>query len=163
MNSKKKQTQAFQAYLLENKDAHYRFIYSYTRHAEDAMDVIQDSIVKALKAFEKQQFPESLNSWFYKIMVNTALDYLRKNKKIVIYDPDDFEKILESEDTYMNFDLQSAIETLPTELKMIIMLRYFEDFKISDIAQILQQNENTIKTRLYRGLKLLKIELQEEV
>ena len=163
MNLKKKEIQAFQAYLLDNKEAHYRFVYTYTRHAEDAMDVIQDSIVKALRAFEKKQFPDALNSWFYKIMVNTAQDYLRKNKKIVFYDQEDFEKMLESEDQYTDFDLQNALDQLPTELRMIVMLRYFEDFKISDIAHILQQNENTIKTRLYRALKLLKIELQEEV
>jgi len=125
--------------------------------------VIQDSIVKALKAFEKNMFPDSLNSWFYRIMINTALDYMRKTKKIVYYEQEDFEKLLETEDNYTDFDLQSAVEKLPTEIRLIIMLRYFEDFKISDIAQILQENENTVKTRLYRGLKLLRIELQEDV
>jgi len=163
MNSKKIQIQAFQAYLLENKDAHYRFIYQYMRSAEDALDVIQDSIVKALRAFDKKMFPDSLNSWFYRIMVNTALDAIRKNKRTVSCELEDFETMMETEDQYKDFDLHEALDKLPIEIKAIITLRYFEDFKISDIATILQENENTVKTRLYRGLKLLKIELEEDV
>ena len=163
MNSKKIQIQAFQAYLLENKDAHYRFIYQYMRSAEDALDVIQDSIVKALRAFDKKMFPDALNSWFYRIMVNTALDAIRKNKRTVSCELEDFETMMETEDQYKDFDLHEALDKLPIEIKAIITLRYFEDFKISDIATILQENENTVKTRLYRGLKLLKIELEEDI
>lgn len=162
MNNKKQMIQQLQAYLIENKSAHYRLVYSYTKHSEDAFDVIQESIEKALKAIHKSAFPESMNAWFYRILVNTSLDYLRKNKRYISYEPEAFENMVETQDQYADFDLHDALETLPAEIKTIVILRYFEDLKIADIAKILDENENTIKTRLYRGLKLLKIELKEE-
>lgn len=163
MNSKKQVLKLLQAYLIENKMAHYRFVFSYTKHTEDAYDVIQESIEKALKAINKNVFPDSLNAWFYRILVNTSLDYLRKNKRLIQYEPEVLNNMFESQDQYTDFDLQDAIEKLPSEIKTIVILRYFEDMKISDIARILEENENTVKTRLYKGLKLLKIELEDEV
>jgi len=163
MNSKKQVLKLLQAYLIENKTAHYRFVFSYTKHAEDAYDVIQESIEKALKAINKSVFPDSLNAWFYRILVNTSLDYLRKNKRLIHFEPEVLNNMFESQDQYTDFDLQEAMEKLPSEIKTIVILRYFEDMKISDIAKILEKNENTVKTRLYKGLKLLKIELEDEI
>ena len=65
-------------------------------------------------------------------------------------------------DTYEDIDLQEALERLPEKYRIVVILRYFEDMKIGDIAQVLNENENTIKTRLYNGLSKLKIELIEE-
>jgi RNA polymerase sigma-70 factor (ECF subfamily) len=70
--------------------------------------------------------------------------------------------LLESEDQYKHFDLETAMEKLPTVYKTIIVLRFFEDLKIADIAGILDENVNTVKTRLYKGLELLKIEMKED-
>lgn len=64
-------------------------------------------------------------------------------------------------DEYTNMDLKKAIESLPNSYRAIIMLRFFEDMKIDEIANVLEENVNTIKTRLYKALKLLKIELEE--
>ncbi len=161
MNKKKQMVQQFQDYLGTQKNAHFRLVYSYTKNQEDAWDIVHESIVKALKSMEKHQYPDTINSWFYKILVNTSLDFLRKNKKFVHYDQEAIENTLETVDHYIDFDLQDALDKLPTDIKTIIILRYFEDMKIVDIAKVLEENENTLKTKLYRGLKLLRIELQE--
>ena len=150
-----------QTYLLEKKEAHYRMAYSYTRNKEDALDVLQDSIEKALRSLQKNGSPNHLNSWFYRILINTAIDYTRKKKRSAIMDPDEFEYLLQSEDHYKNFDLETALEKLPPDYKVIIVLRYFEEMKLQEIAEILGENVNTVKTRLYRGLKFLRIELKE--
>lgn len=147
-----------QKYLIEKKEAHYRMAFNYTKNKEDALDVIQDSIEKALKSKAPTQ---NINSWFYKILINTAIDHLRKNKKSSALDINDFEHLLESEDNYTNFDLSSAMEKLPPSYKTIVVLRYFEDMKISTIADTLGENISTIKSRLYRALEFLRIELEE--
>lgn len=162
MNKKKQMVQQFQTYISTNRNAHFRLAYSYSRHQEDAWDIVHESIVKALKAIDKSKYPEALNSWFYRILVNTSLDFLRRNKKFVQYDQESIENKLETVDQYVDFDLQDALDKLPTEIKTIIVLRYFEDMKITDIAKVLDENENTLKTKLYKGLKLLRIELQED-
>lgn len=58
--------------------------------------------------------------------------------------------------------MKRALFELPDEERIIVELKYFEDMKLDDIATILNENVNTIKTRLYRSLKKLRIRLEEE-
>lgn len=163
MDKKRKMINELQTYIQENRNAHYRLAYSYTKHAEDAWDIVQESIEKAIRSIQKSNFPESLNNWFYRILINTSLDYLRRNKRFVLTESVILENMIEHEDHYENVDLEKAMDHIPTEIRTIINLRYFEDLKISDIAIMLEQNENTIKTKLYRGLRLLRLELKEDL
>ena len=66
------------------------------------------------------------------------------------------------EDHYENIDLKRALDQMNPQDKAVIELRYFEDMKIEDIAKVLDENVNTVKSRLYRGLKKLRLELTDE-
>ncbi|ETJ29097.1 RNA polymerase sigma factor SigV, partial [human gut metagenome] len=57
--------------------------------------------------------------------------------------------------------LQKALDNLPSNYRTIIILRYFEDLKIDEIAEILNENINTIKSRLYKSLKILRIKMND--
>lgn len=126
------------------------------------MDIIQESIYKALAAVETLENEAYLKTWFYRILVNTSLGYLRKSGRIS-YVKDTILDINADmkEDTYTDIDLEKALDKLPHEYRSIITLRYFEDLKLEDIAKILEENLNTVKTRLYAGLKKLRIEIEE--
>ena len=87
---------------------------------------------------------------------------MRKNKKYVAITEDLQDEYAIGYDTYEDIDLQGALERLPEKYRVVIILRYFEDMKIADIAHVLNEKENTVKTRLYNGLSKLKIELIEE-
>lgn len=159
--TKIKKYKLLEDYILNNKESHYRTAYSYVKNKEDALDVVQESIYKALSAIEGLEHIEFLKTWFYRILINTSIDHSRKAKKVTYVD----DTILNNhadvkEDTYEDFDLQDALDKLPDEYKSIITLRYFEDLKLEEIAEILQQNLNTVKTRLYAGLKRLRIEIE---
>ena len=65
------------------------------------------------------------------------------------------------EDHYENIDLKRALDQMNPQDKAVIELRYFEDMKIEDIAKVLDENVNTVKSRLYRGLKKLRLELTD--
>lgn len=158
---KKEQYKVIENYIVQNKEAHYRVAFSYVKNKEDALDVIQESIYKALRSVGKLENSQYIKTWFYRILINTALDFIRKNKRISYVDDIDLNSNIK-DDTYKNFDLQNALDNLPTKYKTVIILRYFEDLKITDIADILEENVNTIKTRLYSGLKKLRIELNDE-
>ncbi len=67
-----------------------------------------------------------------------------------------------SEDIYTDIDLKRALETLPDQDRMIVELKYFEDMKLEDIAAIMDENINTVKSRLYRSLQKLKIRLEDD-
>ena len=64
-------------------------------------------------------------------------------------------------DNYENFDLMESLDNLPDIYRSIIILRYFEDLKLQDIADILNENLSTVKTRLYTGLERLRIVLND--
>ena len=149
-------------FIINQREACYRLAYSYVHNKEDALDIIQDSICKALSKEKGLENPEAVKSWFYRIVVNTALDFLRKNKRYVYVEDDVLEVVSPSaEDHYEDIDLKAAIEKLPTLSKTVIILRYYEDMKIEDIARIMNENVNTTKTRLYASLKKLKLSLDE--
>jgi RNA polymerase sigma-70 factor, ECF subfamily len=107
--------------------------------------------------------PGYLKTWFYKILVNTSIDLLRKRKKLVAIDDEALSSFDPSAaDHYEDIDLQKALEDLPVQYRNVVVLRFFEDLKIEEIAVILDDNVNTIKTRLYKALKMLRIQLNDE-
>lgn len=143
-------------YIIQNKNKHYRIAYSYVKNTEDALDIVQESIYKAFASINSLKKCSSMNSWFCRIVVNTLLDFLRKQKKLVFSDNEDFiSQDTEEMNINPNIDLHNALDNLPDKYRKVIVLRFFEDLKIREIAEILSENTNTIKTRLYKSLELL--------
>ena len=149
-------------YIISNKEKYYRVAYSYVKNADDALDIMQESIYKAVANIDSLQDINYINTWFYRIIVNTSIDFLRKQKKVIPVDNEVLASFVsETNDEYENFDLQKAMDDLPEKYKSVVVLRYFEDLKIEEIAEILNENTNTIKTRLYKTLKLLRIKMDD--
>jgi len=149
-------------YAVKHKENFYRLAYSYVKNADDALDIVQESVYKAISSMDSLKNPDYLKTWFYKIVVNTSLDFLRRQKRNVAVG----EEILGSfdfgaVDSYGDFDLQRALDNLPEKYRTIVVLRYFEDLKIDEIAEILNENVNTVKTRLYKSLEILRVKLSE--
>ncbi|NMS90120.1 sigma-70 family RNA polymerase sigma factor [Clostridioides difficile] len=148
-------------YIIDNKDSFYRIAYSYTKNEEDALDVVQEAMYKALYSVENIKEVNYIKTWFYKILVRTSIDFIRKNRKYNnMTDIDHIDETGEY-DKYTDLDLKRALEELPIEYKSIIILRFFEDLKIEEVAIILDENVNTVKTRLYTALKKLKLKIEE--
>lgn len=144
--------------ILDNYEGMYRLAYTYVRNEQDAMDIVQESVYKAIKNSYKIKQEEFVKTWLWRIVMNTAVDFLRKRQKEV-----SMEELIEasSEDRYEDFDTLEALKVLDEKEKAVIVLRFFEDRKISEIAKVLEENVNTVKTILYRSLKKLKIKLEE--
>ncbi len=150
-------------FITQHKENLYRLAYSYVKNRDDALDIVQDSIQKAFVSLERLKNTESMKSWIYRIIVNTALDYLRKQKKIQVVDVESLDVYrLANDDVYQNIDLETALDNLPVMYRTVIVLRYFEDLKIEEIAEVLQENLNTVKTRLYKALQLLRIDMNDK-
>ena len=145
--------------LTENYERYYRLAYSYMRNENDALDVVQESAYRAIRDCRKVRNKDYLSTWIYRIVVNTALDMLRRKKK---------ENITEElpeipvEDQYQDLELRTVLNQLDDKSRTIILLRYFEDLKLEDIADTVGDNLNTVKARLYRSLKKLRLNLEAE-
>ena len=136
--------------LLENYDKYYRLAYSYMKSEHDALDVVQESAYKAIRDCGKVKERRYLSTWLYRIVVNTALDALRRQGR-------------ESwQPSYEGIELREILDRLDEKEKTVVVLRYFHDLKLEDIGEILGENVNTVKARLYRTLKKMRLELEPE-
>ena len=149
-------------YILENQDRFYRVAYSYTRHQEDALDAVQSAICKALEAHENIKNADAIKTWFYKILINECLTVLKKRGKVVlIADAAKQEEAYYEKGYEQGGDIEQELEKLEMDIQVIIKLRFFEEMSLKEISSITGFNLNTVKTKLYRGLKLLKENIQE--
>lgn len=146
-------------YVTKEQNALYRLAYSYTKNESDALDVVQDAIYKALKNADSLKEPQYIKTWFYRILTNTAIDYLRKNQKYQLTD-DETQFEAADRDNYQELDLDILFQVLSPQQRLIIVMRYFEDMRLNDIAEILGENLNTVKSRLYGALKKLRVTLE---
>lgn len=150
----------FEDYIINNNELFYRLAYSYVKNTDDALDVVQESIYKAFSSIDSLKDYSYIKTWFYRIIVNTSLDLLRKRKREVVTDEEYiFDENNGECDKYHDIDLKNALDDLPEKYRSIIILRYFEDLKIEEISKVLNENINTVKTRLYKGLKILRISM----
>ena len=150
-------------YILDNQERFYRLAYSYTRNQEDALDAVQNAVCKALEAYESIRRAEAIKTWFYRILINECLRILRKRKKDAdTIDVDDLDTVYQ-EKAYEEGDVTAQLEKLEPDVQEIIRLRFFEELSLKEISSITGYNINTVKTKLYRGLKLLKETMQEEM
>ena len=74
-------------YILDNQEKMYRLAYSYVQNKENALDVVQNAICTALEKCDSIRNPEALRTWIYRVVVNEALQLLRKGKREISWDP----------------------------------------------------------------------------
>ena len=144
--------------LIDQYERFYRLAYSYVHNEADALDVVQESACKAIIQCKKLKDTTKLLPWLCRIVVNTSLDLLRNQIK---EQPAEELPEAAAEDKYEELDLKKALNRLEPENRTVIILRYFEDMKIEDIALVVDENVNTVKARLYRSLKKLRIQLDD--
>lgn len=149
------------AYIVENQNKFYRLAYSYVRNREDALDVVQNAVCKALENYGGIRNEGAVNTWFYRILVNESLLFIKERKRMTLGETDQEEAHYEEKGFEIQDDLYDSINRLDGDTQTIIKLRFFEELSLKEIAQITEMNLNTVKARLYRGLRQLKVNIQE--
>lgn len=143
--------------LMEHYEKYYRFAFGYVKNQEDALDIIQDSAYKIIKNQGKLRNRKQIESWIYSIIRNTALDFLKKKKREfpmedeVLYEMAGTQEMDTSDESF--YDL---VRCLNEEEYTVVTLRYVEDRKLEEIADISGEKVNTVKSRLYRALGKLR-------
>ena len=165
IGGKKKKTneQVIEEIILEQYNQYYRLAMSYVKAEADAFDIVQNGVYKALRSSHTLKQQEYAKTWVYRIILNEIFAFLRKPRH------DSYEFLQETkgyeeasiEDNYEDIDLQKALDTLSEEEKAIVIMKYFEDKKLEEIADVLEENLSTVKSKLYRSMKKLKIHLEQ--
>lgn len=151
-------------YVKENQEKLYRIAFSYSKDEDASLDIVQEAIAKALKNINKLKEEKYLKTWFYRILINECLQDIKKKKRITTCELQEIENQIQWNDNINadGIDIYKHIQNLNEKLRTVIILRFFEDMKIEEIARITKTNQNTVKSRLYKGLKELKKLIEKE-
>ena len=155
---------AFYELINERKGHLYRTAFTYVKNKEDALDIVSETVYKAYLSIKKLKEPRFFNTWLTRILINCSLDYIRKNKKIVSFE--DYTRVdegMEDSNKEEVIDLHNALGQLNESCKTIVVLKYFQDLTLAEVAEVLQCPIGTIKTNLHKALTQLRINLKEEV
>ena len=158
----------------------FNIAYRMLGNTEDAADATQDAMIKVYKSMHSFKGNSNFSTWLYRIVTNTCLDELRKRKKdkVFSYDknidtkegelereiPDTSnitEEIVERKEGLQ--DLARAINDLPEQHRIVIVLRDVKGFSYEEIAEILDCSQGTIKSRISRARIALKENLQKNM
>jgi len=134
----------------------YRFAYSYTKNSNDALDIVQESVYKALKYSNALKEQDKVKTWLFTIIRNTSMTFFKKRNKeeplSVVKEKSKAEKISKAERIY----LKDLVQSLDEASQELIKLRFYEDLQFNEMAKVLSVNINTVKTRFYKVLEEVK-------
>lgn len=141
----------------------YRYILRIVNNPDDALDLTQDTFVKAFLHLNTWQPQALFRTWLFRIATNTTTDYLRRNKlwsytpfdeSIYMHDNEnDIERQLDSAALYK--EMTVLIQKLPLLFREALLLREMEGMSYTEIAQALDINEGTVKSRISRARQSL--------
>lgn len=170
---KNKETDAFTTEALSHLDAMYAVACRLTRNPTEAEDLVQDSMVKAIRAREQFQPGTNLKAWMFRILTNTFINkYRRGGLERAIFDGPDADPLADgwvSASTMRQLrdpeqlalmpivegEVRRALDALPAEFRLAVILCDVEEFSYEEIADIMQCPIGTVMSRLHRGRKLL--------
>ena len=138
----------------------YKIAYMYVKNEQGALDIVGDTVYRAYLNIKKLKSCEYFDTWLVRIVTNAAMDYLKKNKVTV---PLDCLNIGEPFADASTIELYGLVDTLEPKQKTVIILKYFEKYKISEISNIMGCNESSVKNYLHKALTKLRLELKEEI
>ena len=169
---------AFEREALPHADALYRTALRMTKNESDAEDLVQEAFTKAYRFWDKFEPGSNCRAWLFKIMTNIFINEYRSKARtpvsVNVDDIDDnylygqlaqtgpeegpeqkfFAKVFDS-------DVRRAIDELPDDFRLVVVLSFLEGFAYQEIAEIADLQLGTVKSRLHRGRKLLQKKLYD--
>jgi len=173
-----RQKERFEKEAMVHIDSLFRTALRMTKNEGDADDLVQEAFLKAWRFWDKFQEGSNCRAWLFKIMTNIFINNYRAKawtpQTIDLEDVDDdflfgqLSALGPSDDPEKHFfnkvfddDVKKAIEELPEDFRLVVVLSFLEGFSYQEIADIVNLNIGTVKSRLHRGRKLLQKSLWE--
>lgn len=150
---------------------------SFKNNADDAQDIYQEVFLRVFKGLKNFQFKSEISTWIYRITHNVCITYYQTRKRNN-YESIDREINSKTEETFadgiVNSDhpekridnwhlrelINSAIENLPSQQKFAFTLKFVQEYKIKEIAEIMNCNEGTIKRYLFTASQKMRNKLK---
>jgi len=155
-------------------EAYYRRTFAVTynilRNRESAEDITQDAFIKAFNRIHQLKDSSKFGAWLAVIASNLARNHLKREKKVVYRDqlPEDYSQT-EKNDTESEAlrtleveQVRRAIRNLSADHYQVIVLQFYHDLKVDEIADLLKISPGTVKSRLFRARQKLAMELERD-
>ena len=161
-------TRAFQAVVEGHQRLVSHIVFRMISNETDREDMCQDVFMKVYQNLPDFNFESKLSTWIAKIAYNTCINFLEKKKTLLV---DDFSSEGESFDTFSTNDtlpdesaekndlsilLHSEISRMPVHFRTILTLYHLDEMSYSEISEVMQLPEGTVKSYLFRARKLLR-------
>ncbi|MCG7334477.1 sigma-70 family RNA polymerase sigma factor [Sporosarcina sp. ACRSM] len=142
--------------LAQHEATLYRTAYAYLKNEHDAVEAVQELTYRALKKIHSVKEPTYIATWLVRVLINICLDMRKKQEKFIYNQEVDI-----ASNDHQPFEMADIIASLPKEQQELIYLKYFQDMKNRDIAQLKQIPEGTVKSRLHTTLRRLRVLIEK--
>jgi RNA polymerase sigma-70 factor (ECF subfamily) len=160
---------AMRELFVQNRGRIFSLAYRYAGNTPDAEDILQESFIKAFASLQKCQLDEHayFASWLYRIAINCSMDHFRRRRGLG--DASAIDECSAADDAATpegEFALsearqlvRSSVDRLPRRRRMVVVLRHFQQMKISEIAAAMGCSEGSVKKQLFQALRQLRKDL----
>lgn len=162
----------FEREALTHLDALYSFGLKLSRSRDDAEDLVSDTMLRALERWEQYRLGTNIRAWLFTILYHLFVSRKRRIDAREVLAPDDadggpvFEAVGEADpertfyDSFIDEQVLAAIEALPDEYRSAVMLSDVQGLRYAEVASLLGVPEGTVKSRLFRGRRILQKRLR---
>ena len=160
----------FEREALAHLDALYSFAVKLARARDDAEDLVSDTLLRAFERWEQYRLGTNIRAWLFTILYHVFVSRKRRADAREVRAPDDDgreprEPVGEADpegrffDSFLDEEITRAIDALPEEYRTAVVLSDVQGLRYAEIAEVLRVPEGTVKSRLFRGRRILQRKL----
>ncbi|CAG9621123.1 ECF RNA polymerase sigma factor SigW [Sutcliffiella rhizosphaerae] len=161
--------QAYAFIIKRYKNKLYAIILRMVKNPEDAKDLVQECFTKGYQELHKYDRSGKFSSWFYRVSINYCMDTFRKKRwELVEYTEENGVGVgaLSAEVVYLQKEkyeqLELLLEQLPTEDRLVLLLKYIRDISYEEISEILNIPVHSVANKIHRAKKKMRAAMQRE-
>lgn len=156
------------ARLEQEKGKMYGIAYAYLRNETDALEAVQETVCRAWIHRKSLKNPQYFSTWLIRILINVCMNEKKKRKRMV---PSRAEQLNEAKadsgqgtekESVDRIYMKEQLTKLQPNYRMVIVLKYYRDMTINQIAEMMDKPDGTIRTWLHKALKTLRADLGEQ-
>lgn len=141
--------------VMEHSEQLYRIAYSYLGNRNDALEAVQEMTCRAWIKRKTLKDPKAFKSWIIRILIYVCIDEQRRRKRSVPTADEQMQEPVAMHNT-SRMEMLWALEQVKPKYRHVLLLKYYNDMTLTEIAELLNKPEGTIKTWQHKGLKQLR-------
>lgn len=153
--------EAYGILIEEQKEYLYRMAYLYAGNEDAALEIVQETVLRAFRSIRKLREPGLFRSWITRILINVSKDYYKREMRYEAAAGTEAPQEENGVSAEERLDLYRAIGSLPEKYRTVVILRYFDELKLDEIAYITGIPRGTVSAWLTRARQELRNSLKE--